>query len=77
MESKRVPVTREGLERLKAELDHLKEVRRPAIVAAIAEAHGGRVELDSEPGRGSVLTIVLPVPTGGPHAEDDVREDLP
>ncbi|MER3438470.1 MAG: transcription elongation factor GreA [Chloroflexota bacterium] len=41
-EVKRVPVTREGLERLKAELDELKNVRRPAIAAAIAEArsHG-------------------------------------
>src|SRR5215217_4991360 len=42
VETKRVPVTREGLERLKAELDDLKNVRRPAIVAAVAEArsHG-------------------------------------
>lgn len=42
METKRVPVTREGLERLKIELDELREVRRPQIVAAIAEArsHG-------------------------------------
>ena len=42
MESKQVPVTREGLERLKEELNELKDVRRPAIVAAIAEArsHG-------------------------------------
>ena len=42
METKRVPVTREGLDRLKAELRELREVRRPAIVAAIAEArsHG-------------------------------------
>lgn len=42
MESKRVPVTREGLERLKIELEQLREVRRPEIVAAIAEArsHG-------------------------------------
>ena len=40
--TKRVPVTREGLERLKEELSELREVRRPAIVAAIAEArsHG-------------------------------------
>jgi transcription elongation factor GreA len=39
---RQVPVTREGLERLKAELDELKQVRRPAIVAALAEArsHG-------------------------------------
>ena len=43
MDSKqRVPVTAEGLERLQAELVELKEVKRPAIVAAIAEArsHG-------------------------------------
>jgi transcription elongation factor GreA len=40
--AKQVPVTREGLERLKEELNELRDVRRPAIVAAIAEArsHG-------------------------------------
>lgn len=40
--SKPVPVTREGLERLKDELRELTEVRRPRIVAALAEArsHG-------------------------------------
>jgi transcription elongation factor GreA len=42
VESKQTPVTRDGLERLKEELRELKEVRRPQIVAAIAEArsHG-------------------------------------
>jgi transcription elongation factor GreA len=42
VEAKQVPVTREGLERLKQELAELREVRRPAIVAAIADArsHG-------------------------------------
>jgi transcription elongation factor GreA len=40
--TKQVPVTREGLERLRSELKELKEVRRPAVVAALAEArsHG-------------------------------------
>jgi transcription elongation factor GreA len=40
--TRQVPVTREGLERLRAELQELKEIRRPAIVAALAEArsHG-------------------------------------
>lgn len=32
-----------------------------AIVRAIAEAHGGRVELDSGEGTGSVFTVVLPI----------------
>ncbi len=42
MIDRHVPVTREGLERLRVELRELKEVRRPAIIAALAEArsHG-------------------------------------
>lgn len=42
MNTKQVPVTKDGLERLKIELAELKDVRRPAIVEAIAEArsHG-------------------------------------
>jgi transcription elongation factor GreA len=42
MTSDPVPVTREGLERLKAELEELKNVRRPEIAEIVAEArsHG-------------------------------------
>jgi transcription elongation factor GreA len=42
MEDRRIPVTRDGYERLKEELETLREVRRPEIVAAVAEArsHG-------------------------------------
>lgn len=36
-----------------------------AIVRAIAEGHGGRVEVGGEPGRGAVFALVLPV---GEHA---------
>jgi signal transduction histidine kinase len=32
-----------------------------AIVHAVARAHGGRVELDSEPGRGSTFALVIPI----------------
>jgi transcription elongation factor GreA len=41
-DAKKVPVTREGLERLKVELEELKEVKRPQIAAEVAEArsHG-------------------------------------
>ena len=37
-----IPVTAEGLERLKQELKELTEVRRPAVIAAVADArsHG-------------------------------------
>ena len=31
-----------------------------AVVKAIVEAHGGRVLLESEPGKGSVFTVILP-----------------
>jgi signal transduction histidine kinase len=36
-----------------------------AIVKAIAEAHHGRVELASVPGRGARFTVVLPVAVEG------------
>jgi len=35
-----------------------------AIVERIARAHGGRVEVESEPGRGATFTLVLPVAEG-------------
>ena len=34
-----------------------------AIAQSIVTAHGGRIEVDSEPERGTVMTIVLPRPT--------------
>jgi signal transduction histidine kinase len=36
-----------------------------AIVNAIAQAHGGRVDLETESGRGATFT--MSVPTEGPH----------
>jgi two-component system OmpR family sensor kinase len=36
-----------------------------AIVKAIAEAHHGRVELESRPGRGSIFTLAIPVDQPG------------
>jgi signal transduction histidine kinase len=32
-----------------------------ALVRLIAEGHGGTVQVESEPGRGSTFTLVLPV----------------
>lgn len=39
-----------------------------AIVRAIMEAHGGRVEVASEPGRGSTFSLIIPGAT--PHDEE-------
>ena len=38
-----------------------------SIVAALVAAHGGRLELDTAPGRGAVFRVLLPV--GGPPAQ--------
>jgi signal transduction histidine kinase len=37
-----------------------------AISSWIAERHGGRLECDSEPGEGSVFTLLLPAPESAP-----------
>ncbi|WP_424463679.1 sensor histidine kinase [Pseudoclavibacter helvolus] len=41
-----------------------------SIVQSIARGHGGRVELESEPGVGSRFTIVLPAAAGWPTGSD-------
>lgn len=52
-----------------------------AIVAAIADAHGGEVRVDNEPGRGVEFTIVVPLDPAGrvgsieDPVEDPVMED--
>ena len=38
MSDEKIPITEAGLERLKAELEHLTTIRRPAIIKAIAAA---------------------------------------
>ena len=41
-----------------------------AIVAAIAEAHGGRVEADDPPGGGARVTVTIPILDADDHEED-------
>lgn len=38
-----------------------------SLVKAIAEAHGGRVELESRPGQGSTFTLVIPLDATAGH----------
>jgi signal transduction histidine kinase len=43
-----------------------------AIVRAIAEAHHGRVELESRPGVGAIFTIVIPVDQPGESGDEEL-----
>ena len=47
-----------------------------SIVAHIAEAHGGRVSVDSDPGRGSTFTIHLPLSADEPGTEQPLEPRL-
>lgn len=44
-----------------------------AIVRGVAEAHGGRIELDSRPGAGATFTLVIPLAPGSAAVEPDPR----
>jgi two-component system sensor histidine kinase SenX3 len=46
-----------------------------ALVKAIAEAHGGRLILDSVPGAGTTFTLCLPAEEGGSAPETGDGED--
>jgi signal transduction histidine kinase len=46
-----------------------------AIVRAIAEAHHGRIELESAPGAGSTFTLVLPVDQPSDEARTDMEDE--
>ena len=45
----RIPITREGLERLKKELHHIKRIERPQNIRAIEEASGKKAITEMKP----------------------------
>jgi two-component system OmpR family sensor kinase len=47
-----------------------------SIVAAVAEAHGGRVSARSSPGEGATFTIALPLAPAGRAPHDDASDDV-
>jgi signal transduction histidine kinase len=48
-----------------------------SVVQAIAVAHGGRAVLDSVPGRGTTVSLVLPARLAPPLADDAALDDTP
>ncbi len=46
-----------------------------SIVAAVAEAHGGRASVRSEPGRGATFTVEIPLVTGAGEQTNGARAD--
>ena len=48
-----------------------------SVVRAIAVAHGGRAVLDSVPGRGTTVSLVLPARLAPPLADDAALDDTP
>ena len=60
MVSTRIPITTRGAEKLKAELDYLKKVARPNVVAANAEYDAAREEQGHIEGRIAELEGKIP-----------------
>jgi signal transduction histidine kinase/ActR/RegA family two-component response regulator/HAMP domain-containing protein len=51
-----------------------------AMVYGVMERHGGQIEIDSEPGRGTVMKLILPIrrlPGAGPAETGAPAEQLP
>ena len=56
----KIPMTPSGHSALEAELKHLKSEERPAIIKAIAEAHGGTAWVENRETSGARFGIDLP-----------------
>ena len=69
----RAPLTLKGAQRLRAELEQLKSVQRPAVINAIAEARAPGDERGAEVAQGRLVALPhIRLAQHDPHALPDV-----